>query len=65
MKLALERGVNWYFLRDENGDSLDAICRPMFERITGVKLKRGESRKIKSIKITLEPVKTKKAKVKK
>jgi hypothetical protein len=62
MKLILERGVNWYFLRDENGYSLDAIWRPTFERITGIKLKSGESRKIKSIKITLEPVKKKKVK---
>lgn len=62
MKLILERGVNWYFLSDENGDILDAIWRPTFERITGIKLKCGESRKIKSIKITLEPVKKKKVK---
>ncbi len=62
MKLTLERGTDWYFLIDDGDNSIDSMCRPMFERITGIKLKRGESRKIKSIKITLEPVKKKKVK---
>ena len=63
MKLTLKRGADWYFLINDQDDwPIEVFCPTDFEHITGIKLKRGESRNVKSIKITFEPVKKKKVK---
>lgn len=56
---ALERGVVDFYSLHRNEYFVDQFCKKEFERLTGIKLRPGETREIKSIKITLKPARKK------